>query len=171
MQELGSKTPKELTVLLDPNSSVHADELGKIRRQELFAQYMATRLGIDFKYTTPIDKYPVIYVQIVIGVHKSHVRLEVTLPRSVALYIRHEGALREDSNRKFGLTGDEVKQFMALCVIWGKDPQEVWSRIKGDVLGSGIDPEDISVHRSQLHDVGLYEDELITITDEETEDV
>ena len=162
LQELGDKTPQELAVLLDPDSGTHTDELDKIRRQSLFAMYMSSRLGIEFKYSTPSDRYPMFYVQIVIGVHKSNVRLEVRLPRSVATYIRHEGALRENSSLKFEFSTPESRQFAAQCIIRGLDPQQEWARIKSFILGPGISPQDISEHGSKLHYEGLYPDELTT---------
>ncbi|MDQ5943811.1 MAG: hypothetical protein QG675_579 [Patescibacteria group bacterium] len=170
LQELGNKSPKELILIFDPDHNSKADDLNKIRRQELFASYMTDALGIEFKYTTPTDKYPMFYVMIVIGLKDARVTLEIFLPRSVAEYIRHEGALRENSKRKFELTNAEARQFMAVCIVQGLDPQEEWARIKRDVLGSGILPGELSGYEGRLHELGLYRDELTITTEEEHED-
>lgn len=166
LQELGSRTPTELVKILEPNSDKHHEELSKIRRQELFAQYMSDRLGIEFKYTTPIDLYPKFYVQIMIGLYDSHVRLEVYMPRSVAEFIKHEGALREDSKRKFVLSGSEAKLFEAGCRALGKDPSVEWDRIKAEILGDEDTHAAIFSHEGKLHDHGLYIDELTKLTEE-----
>lgn len=159
-QELGSRTPRELLEVFSSGHDVHVDELNKHRLQELFANYMTQRLGIEFKYTTPTDLYPKIYVQLVVGLHDSHVRLELHLPRSVADFIKHEGAMRETTKRNFEFNTLEAKLFEAGCRAQGKDPAAEWDRIKAEILGN----EDIHVailsHEGKLHYHGLYVDEL-----------
>lgn len=161
LQDLGNHTPKELVELFSPDYNVRHEELDKHRRQELFANYMTKTLGIEFRFTTPTDKYPSFLVQISVGLHGAHTRLEMHLPRSIAEFIKHEGALREDSKRKFVLSGAEAKLFEAWCIVRGLDPQDSWVKLKIAVLTQEVDVGELSSREGRLHEQGLYLDELL----------
>lgn len=166
LQELGGRTPIELVKLLEPDSDNHHLELSHHQRQELFDRYMSDRLGIEFKHTTPTDLYPKFFVQLTIGLYKSHVRLEIHLPRSVAEFIMHEGALHEVSKRKFALSSDESKLFEAECMVNGKDPQAEWNKLVRQALRRRYDDTKLATAQGSLHEAGLYEDELKRIVSE-----
>lgn len=160
LQDLGNHTPRELLEVFSPGHDAHVDELNKHRLQELFANYMTRRLGIEFKYTTPTDLYPNFFVQVAVGLHGAHARLEMHLPRSIAEFIKHEGALREDSKRRFELSGNEAKLFAAFCVAEGVDSKELWARLVQAMLAE-VEAQKLSSREGRLHEQGLYLDELL----------